>query len=78
MRQFGSVCCYVIASSTLVSYISMPTDPLQNAGDHYDDVVIGGGLGGMTAANLLAWAGRSVLLAKQHNKLGGGCPNRCA
>jgi phytoene dehydrogenase-like protein len=49
----------------------MPHDPLQNARDQYDVVVIGGGLGGMTAANVLARAGRSVLLAEHHYKLGG-------
>ena len=49
----------------------MPIDPLQNARDRYDVVVIGGGLGGMTAANTLARAGHSVLLAEHHNKLGG-------
>ena len=45
--------------------------PTQDLRDHYDVVVIGGGLGGMTAANVLARAGRSVLLAEQHHKLGG-------
>ena len=49
----------------------MPTDPLQHIRDSYDVVVIGGGLGGMTAANTLARAGHSVLLAEQHSKLGG-------
>ncbi len=49
----------------------MPADLLQNLRDQYDVVVIGGGLGGMTAANVLARAGRSVLLAEQHFKLGG-------
>ena len=49
----------------------MPTDPLQNVRDRYDVVVIGGGLGGMTAANTLARAGHSVLLAEHHHKLGG-------
>ena len=38
---------------------------------HYDVVVIGSGLAGMTAANILARAGRSVLLLEQHYKLGG-------
>jgi phytoene dehydrogenase-like protein len=45
--------------------------PLQDIHDQYDVVVIGGGLGGMTAANLLARVGRSVLLAEHHSKLGG-------
>lgn len=49
----------------------MPTPHLQDLRDHYDVVVIGGGLGGMTAANTLARAGRSVLLAEHHYKLGG-------
>lgn len=47
------------------------SDPLQDIRDRYDVVVIGGGLGGMTAANVLARAGRSVLLAEHHIKLGG-------
>lgn len=37
----------------------------------YDIIVIGGGLGGLTAANRLARAGHSVLLAEQHSQLGG-------
>jgi phytoene dehydrogenase-like protein len=49
----------------------MPTTPSQNVRDQYDVVVIGGGLGGMTAANTLARAGHSVLLAEHHFKLGG-------
>ncbi len=44
---------------------------MQELRDNYNVVVIGGGLGGMTAANVLARAGRSVLLAEQHYKLGG-------
>jgi phytoene dehydrogenase-like protein len=49
----------------------MPRDFLKGAADHYDVVVIGSGLAGLTAANVLARAGRSVLLLEQHYKLGG-------
>jgi len=49
----------------------MPRDFLKNARSQYDVVVIGAGLAGMTAANTLARAGRSVLLLEQHYKLGG-------
>jgi phytoene dehydrogenase-like protein len=49
----------------------MPKDFLKDAADYYDVVVIGSGLGGLTAANILAREGRSVLLLEQHYKLGG-------
>src|SRR5438477_7899584 len=49
----------------------MPKDFLAGAKPYYDAVVIGSGLAGMTAANILARAGHSVLLAEQHYKLGG-------
>ena len=39
--------------------------------DSYDIVVIGSGLGGMTAANTLARSGFKVLLCEQHFQLGG-------
>jgi phytoene dehydrogenase-like protein len=49
----------------------MPKDFLKGCADHYDVVVIGSGLGGLTAANILAREGFSVLLLEQHYKLGG-------
>lgn len=49
----------------------MPRDFLKGAKDRYDVVVIGSGLGGLTAANILGRAGHSVLLLEQHYKLGG-------
>lgn len=49
----------------------MPRDFLKGVQDHYDVVVIGSGLAGLTSANILARSGRSVLLLEQHYKLGG-------
>jgi len=39
--------------------------------DRYDVVVVGAGVGGLTAAAILAHAGRSVLLVERHDRLGG-------
>lgn len=44
---------------------------LKGVSDSYDVIVIGSGLGGMTAANTLAKLGRSVLLLEHHYQYGG-------
>jgi phytoene dehydrogenase-like protein len=49
----------------------MSKDFLKGTRDHYDVVVIGSGLAGLTSANVLARAGYSVLLLEHHYQLGG-------
>ena len=44
---------------------------IDKVGNEYDLVVIGSGLGGLTAANHLAKAGHRVLLLEHHHRLGG-------
>lgn len=39
--------------------------------DHYDIVVVGSGLGGLTCANRLARCGHRILLLEHHHRLGG-------
>ncbi|HAZ66697.1 MAG TPA: phytoene dehydrogenase, partial [Opitutae bacterium] len=46
-------------------------NPLDDLKPRYDAVVIGSGLGGMTAANNLAKFGWKVLLCEHHYQLGG-------
>jgi phytoene dehydrogenase-like protein len=41
--------------------------------DHYDAVVIGAGIGGLTCANMLSVQGLRVLLVEQHYMVGGYC-----
>jgi all-trans-retinol 13,14-reductase len=49
----------------------MAKDWLEGTQDHYDVIVIGSGLAGLTSANVLARQGRSVLLLEHHYQLGG-------
>jgi len=49
----------------------MARDWLKGAKSSYDIVVVGSGLAGMTAANLLSRLGHRVLLAEHHYNLGG-------
>ena len=49
----------------------MSKDFLSGVRDHYDAIVIGSGLAGLTSANILARQGRSVLLLEHHYQLGG-------
>ncbi len=49
----------------------MAYDWLKNTKSHYDVVVIGSGLGGLTGANYLAKLGYSVLLLEHHYQFGG-------
>ena len=44
---------------------------INGAGNRYNVVVIGSGLGGLTSANRLARSGHSVLLLEHHHQLGG-------
>ena len=49
----------------------MQYTPLDQVRSHYDVIVVGSGLGGLTCANRLTAAGHSVLLLEHHTQIGG-------
>ena len=56
--------------------MTRPFQPLSHSSGPqpcYDAVVIGAGIGGLIAANLLAQKGLKVLLTEQHYVVGGYC-----
>ncbi|HUT78932.1 MAG TPA: NAD(P)/FAD-dependent oxidoreductase [Polyangia bacterium] len=60
------------AALTLLGFSCAPGQRLSHSGDYdYDAVVVGAGMGGLSAATHLAVGGLKVLVLEQHSKVGG-------
>ena len=55
------------------SVLYLPSKPGHDCDDEYDYIVIGSGIGGLTAASLLSQRGYKVLVLEQHTICGGCC-----
>lgn len=60
-----AVCCLVMVFHAGFSIDKVP--------ENLDAVVIGSGIGGLTAAAILAKVGKRVLVLEQHDQAGGCC-----
>ena len=48
-----------------------PAGVTPDFGEHYDAVIVGAGIGGLTCGALLAKEGANVLIVERHSKPGG-------
>ena len=61
-------CCF----NTILSFL-YPGFQAKRIPEHLDAIVVGSGIGGLTAAALLSKAGKKVLILEQHDQAGGCC-----
>jgi phytoene dehydrogenase-like protein len=61
----------ISATDAATSSSAMPTSPLEDLRDEYDVVVVGSGIGGLSAAAMLSLYGNSVAVMESHYAPGG-------